>query len=71
MSKPKPSVSARMWAYRGVSVPLNVFDAREVYPLESSVVLAKVQQLYDIEDRAKPLSVDERLALRQAEAVPI
>jgi len=122
----KPSVSARMWAYRGMSVPLNVFDftvswhrdgpdafletfcgklmadsysgyqaialrsngsiqrgaclsharrkvfdAREVYPLESSVVLARVQQLYDIEDRAKPLSADERLALRQAEAVPI
>jgi transposase len=122
----KPSVSARMWAYRGVSVPLNVFDftvsrhrdgpetflqsfrgklmadcysgyraialgsdgsiqrgaclaharrkvfdAREVYPLESSVVLAKIQQLYDIEDRAKTLSPDERLALRQAEAVPI
>ena len=22
----KPSVSARMWAYRGVTVPLNVFD---------------------------------------------
>ncbi len=122
----KPSVSARMWAYRGVSVPLNVFDftvsrhrdgpdaflehfrgklmadcysgyqaialrsngsiqrgaclaharrkvfdAREVYPLESSVVLAKFQQLYDIEDQAKTLSPDERLALREAEAVPI
>jgi hypothetical protein len=35
------------------------------------VVLAKIQQLYDIEDRAKTLSSDERLALRQAEAVPI
>ena len=122
----KPSVSARMWAYRGVSVPLNVFDftvswhrdgpeaflenfrgklmadcysgyeaiavrsdgsiqrgaclaharrkvfdAREVYPLESSIVLAKFQQLYDIEDRAKTLLPDERLALRQAEALPI
>ena len=122
----KPSVSARIWAYRGVSVPLNVFDftvsrhrdgpetflehfrgklmadcysgyeaiavrsdgsiqrgaclaharrkvfdAREVYPLESSIVLAKFQQLYDIEDRAKTLSADERLALRQAEALPI
>ena len=121
-----PSVSARMWAYRGVTVPLNafdftvswhrdgpdaflenfcgklmadcysgyqaiavrsdgsiqrgaclaharrkVFDAREVYPLESSIVLAKFQQLYDIEDRAKTLSSDERLALRQAEALPI
>jgi transposase len=48
-----------------------VFDAREVYPVESSVVLVKVQQLYDIEDRAKTLSADTRLALRRAEAVPI
>ncbi len=122
----KPSVSAHMWAYRGVTVPLNVFDftvswhrdgpeafldnfcgklmadcysgyqaialrsngqiqrgacvaharrkvfdAREVYPLESSVVLAKFQQLYDIEDRAKTMSPDERLALRQGEALPV
>ncbi len=29
------------------------------------------QQLYDIEDRAKEMSVDERRALRQAEALPI
>jgi hypothetical protein len=27
--------------------------------------------LYDIEDRAKTLSVEDRLALRQAESVPI
>jgi transposase len=122
----KPSVSARMWAYRGVTVPLNVFDftvswhrdgpedflenfrgklmadsysgyeaialrsdgsiqrgaclaharrkvfdAREVYPLESSIVLAKIQQLYDIEDRAKTLSPDERLAMRAQEAAPV
>lgn len=122
----KPSVSGRMWAYRSMMVPLNVFDftvsrhrdgpetffenfhgtlmgdcysgfeaiavgssgrieraacnaharrkvfeARESYPLEASVVLAKYQQLYDIEDRAKNMSTDERLALRQAEAVGI
>jgi transposase len=122
----KRSVSARMWAYRSMTVPLNVFDftvsrhrdgpvafletftgklmadcysgyqgialrsdgqieraacaaharrkvfeCRDAYPLETSVVLAKFQQLYDIEDRAKTLSPDERLALRQAEAVPI
>lgn len=120
------SVTARMWAYRGVNLPLNVFDftvsrhrdgpdlmlaefagtlvadcysgyqgitlrsdgrirraacnaharrkifdARENYPLESSVVLAKYQQLYDIEDRARTMSADERLALRQSEAVPL
>lgn len=126
VARGKPSVLARMWAYRGVTVPLNVFDftvsrhrdgpdaflenfrgklmadcysgyqaielrsngtiqrgacaaharrkvfdSREVYPLEASVVLARFQQLYDIEDRAKTMSADQRLALRQAEAVPI
>jgi hypothetical protein len=48
-----------------------VFDAREAYPLESSLLLAKFQQLYDLEDRAKTFSADERFALRQAEAEPI
>ena len=120
------SVSARMWAYRGVNTPLNVFDftvsrhrdgpdlmlaeftgtlladcysgyqgitlrsdgrirraacnaharrkifeAREVYPLESSVVLAKFQQLYDIEDRARATSAEERLTLRQSESAAV
>jgi transposase len=122
----KPSVSARMWAYRGMVVPLNLFDftvsrhrdgpdlflegfrgklmadcwsgfqkigvrsdgaiergacvahARrkvlaglEGYPLESSLLLAQFQQLYDIEDRAKTMSPEERHALRQAEAPPV
>ena len=120
-----PSVTARMWAYRSLTIPLcvfdftvshhrdgpeefledfagtlmadcysgyeaialrrsgqirraacvaharrKVFDARDSYPLEASVVLAKFQQLYDVEDRAKPLSADERLTLRQADAAP-
>ncbi len=30
-----------------------VFEAREVYPIESSVLSVQFQQLYDIEDRAK------------------
>jgi hypothetical protein len=120
------SVSARMWVYRGITVPLNVFDftvsrhrdgpdlflenyagklmadcysgyqgielrssgkvqrgacvtharrkvfdAGDGYPLESSVLLAKFQQLYDIEARAKTYSAEERLALRQTEAEPV
>jgi transposase len=120
------SVTARMWAYRGVNLPLNVFDftvsrhrdgpdlmlaefagtlladcysgyqgitlrsdgrirraacnaharrkffaAREAYPLESSLVLAKFQQLYDLEDRAKTWSIDTRLALRQSESAAV
>jgi hypothetical protein len=120
------SVTARMWAYRSVTTPLNVFDftvsrhrdgpdlmladfcgtlladcysgyqgialrsdgriqraacvaharrkvfdARDAYPLESSLVLAKFQQLYDIEDRAKAVSVDERVAMRQSESAAV
>jgi transposase len=122
----KPSVSARMWAYRSVTVPLvffdftvsrgragpdlvladyrgklmadcysvyqgielrtdgqiergacvaharrKVFEARESYPREAAQLLAQFQQLYDIEDRAATMSVDERFALRQAEALPV
>jgi transposase len=48
-----------------------VFDAKEAYPLEASVVLAKFQQLYDIEDRAKALSPEDRLQLRQNEAAAV
>jgi hypothetical protein len=120
------SVTGRMWAYRSLTVPLNVFDftvsrhrdgpdaflvgftgalmadcysgyqgielrssgtirraaccaharrkvfdARDVYPKEASLLLGVFQQLYDIEDRGKTLSVEERLALRQREAAPV
>jgi len=126
VAKGKSSVSARMWAYRSITVPLCVFDftvsrhrdspdafldgfegklmadcysgyqgielrslgaiergacvaharrkvfqASEAYPLESSLVLAKFQQLYDIETRAATYSPEKRLALRQREAVPV
>lgn len=119
----KPSVTARMWAYRSLTVPLNVFDftvsrhrdgpdlflkdfagklmadcysgyqgielrtggkvqraacvaharrkvfeAREAYPLESATLLAWFGQLYDIEDRAKTMSIEERMLLRQSES---
>jgi transposase len=48
-----------------------VFDAKEAYPLEASLVLAKFQQLYDIEDRAKTMSPEDRLKLRQSEAATV
>lgn len=122
----KPSVSARMWAYRSLVVPLSVFDftvsrhrdgpdaflsdfhgtlladcysgyqgialrsdgavlraaccaharrkvfeARDVYPREASLLLGMFQQLYDIEHRGKTLSVDERQQLREREAAPV
>jgi hypothetical protein len=126
IKKNKRSITARMWAYRGVTVPLNVFDftisrhrdgpdafledycgklmadcysgyqgielrsqgqiqrgacvtharrkifeARESYPLESSLLLARFQQLYAIETRAKEMSPEQRRALRQKDATPV
>jgi transposase len=121
----KKSVTARMWVYRSLTIPLNVFDftvshhrdgpdqflvdgqfqgkliadcytgyqgitlrsnariaraacnaharrkvfeARDNHPLLASQVLALYRELYDIEDRGRLLSADERLALRQTEA---
>ena len=126
MNKGEPSVTARMWAYRSLTAPLNVFDftvsrhrdgpdtfltgfagalladcysgyqgielrfggairraacsaharrkvfdARDAYPKESSLLLGMFQQLYDLEDRGKTLSIEERLLLRQREAAPV
>ena len=125
LAEGKPSISAKMWAYRGVTVPLNVFDftvsrhrdgpelffsdyrgtllgdcwsgfesiaassdgsilraacnahaRRKVfessaYPEDAALVLRWYQQLYDIEDRGRELSADDRLLLREQEAKPI
>jgi len=48
-----------------------IFDARENSPLQASMLLAMFQQLYDIEDRAKAYTPEDRLALRNAESRPI
>ena len=126
--KQEPSVTARFWAYRGITVPINVFDftvsrhrdgpddflvepnftgtlladcysgyqcitlrsesriaraacnaharrkffdARDNHPLLANQFLALYQQLYDIEDRGRPLSPADRLPLRAAEAEPV
>ena len=124
LNENKPSIRAKMWAYRGQTVPLNVFDftvsrhrdgpelffanfegtllgdcwhgfesiasssgsivraacnahARRklrdsvAYPADRRTWLDWYQALYDIEDRARLMSADERLALRQSEAKPI
>jgi len=55
----------------GAHARRKVFDARDAYPLECSFVLAKFQQLYDVEDRARTWSIDERLALRQSESAAV
>jgi hypothetical protein len=47
------------------------FDARENYPREAHQVLEWIGQLYDIEDRARSLSITARRELRRAEAEPL
>jgi transposase len=47
------------------------FDARSHAPREANQVLEWIQQLYDIEDRARDLTPAERQAQRQRESVPI
>ena len=125
LAENKPSINAKMWAYRGMTIPLNVFDftvsrhrdgpelffadyagtllgdcwsgfesiavasdgriaraacnshaRRKIrestsYPDDAALWLRWYQQLYDIEDRGRPMSSAERLALRQSEAKPI
>lgn len=122
----RPSVKARMWAYRPFDLPFNVFDftvsrhrdgpdevlegysgslmadcwsgfeaielrsdarivrgacwsharrkvfdARDNAPQQSSVLLAMIRELFDIEDRGKRLSAEERRALRERESRPV
>jgi hypothetical protein len=47
------------------------FDARDNAPQQSSVLLAMIRELFDIEDRGKRLSADERRALRERESRPV
>ncbi len=47
-----------------------VFEGRSSHPQQASVLLALIRELYDIEDRGKPLAADARRALRQRESRP-
>jgi hypothetical protein len=46
-------------------------DAKTAYPLESAFVLAMFRQLYDIEDQARAMAPEDRVALRQSAAAPV
>jgi len=125
-AKGRPSVQARMWAYRSLELPFNVFDftvsrhrdgpdemlsdftgflmgdcwsgfqkielrsdsriqraacwtharrkldeCRENHPRHTTVLLALIRQLYDLEDRAKLWSAEQRLELRQRESLRV
>jgi transposase len=47
------------------------YDARSNAPRQANEILEWIRQLYDIEDRAREWSAEERQAVRQREAVPI
>ena len=47
------------------------FDAKGSSPRDAHQVLEWIRQLYDIEDRARELSVDARREIRAAEAEPV
>ena len=122
----RASVTARMWAYRSVTEPINLFDftvsrhrdgpeivlsgfegtiladcyagyesiemgsagkirraacvaharrkvfeSRNNHPSHAALLLGLFQRLYDIEDRAKAFTPDDRRSLRQSESLPI
>jgi transposase len=47
------------------------FDARHSSPRDAHQILEWIRQLYDVEERARELSVDARREVRVAEAVPV
>jgi transposase len=48
-----------------------VFDARESSPIEAAVLLAMLQELYDVEERGQGLNPGARRELRQSAAKPV
>lgn len=47
------------------------YDARSSSPGNAGLILESIRRLYDVEDRARALSVEARQALRARESVPI
>jgi transposase len=47
------------------------YDAWNTAPLPAHEALARIRQLYRIEDACKDLSAEERCVLRQRDAVPL
>jgi len=48
-----------------------VLEGCSSHPQQATVLLASIQQLYDIEERAKTFSYDDRRALREQESRPV
>lgn len=63
----KPIVEVLCWAH----ARRKFYDNRKIDPKRAHAAIAWIKLLYEIEERAKNLSADETLLLRQKEAVPI
>jgi transposase len=48
-----------------------VLEGCSSHPQQATILLASIQQLYDIEERAKTFSYDDRHALRERESRPV
>jgi len=48
-----------------------VFEGRSSHPQHAAVLLAMIRQLYDIEDRGKPLAPEDRRGMRAHESRPV
>jgi len=55
----------------GAHIRRKFVDAQSAAPADSAQMVERFRQLYDIEDRARDLTVAERAALRQSAALPI
>jgi transposase len=60
-------VRAACWAH----ARRKIYEIQANHPQPTTVLLAMARELYDIEDRAKGLTAEQRLALRQRESRPV
>jgi transposase len=60
-------VRAACWAH----ARRKVFEGRSSHPQQATVLLALIRELYDVEDRAKLMSPQERVALRESASRPV
>jgi transposase len=67
IGSPSPILEVACWAH----ARRKFYDARLSSPGHAELILEGIRRLYDIEDRARDLSVEARLALRKQESVLI
>ena len=67
IGSPSPIREVACWAH----ARRKFYEARSSSPGNAALILEAIRRLYDVEDRARELSVEARQALRTGESVPI